>query len=74
MAVGMVIQQKTSNAAMAGSMTDDQRQQQQMMMILMPIMFGFIFYKLPSGLVLYWFVNTLLTIGEQKFIFKRHRS
>lgn len=41
---------------------------QQKMMMLMPIVFGFIFYNLPSGLVLYWFVNNLLTIFHQLFI------
>ncbi|MFA6141986.1 MAG: YidC/Oxa1 family membrane protein insertase [Candidatus Omnitrophota bacterium] len=41
-----------------------------MMLIIMPIMFGFIFYNMPSGLVLYWVVNTILTIVEQKAILK----
>jgi YidC/Oxa1 family membrane protein insertase len=38
------------------------------MMTFMPIVFGFIFYNLPSGLVLYWFVNNLLSIFHQLFI------
>lgn len=38
------------------------------MMYLMPIVFGFVFYNLPSGLVLYWLVNNLLTIFHQLFI------
>jgi len=37
-----------------------QEEQQQKMMIMMPVVFGFIFYSLPSGLVLYWTVNTAL--------------
>lgn len=41
---------------------------QQKIMYLMPIVFGFVFYNLPSGLVLYWFVNNLLTIFHQLFI------
>jgi YidC/Oxa1 family membrane protein insertase len=40
-------------------------QQQFMMKWLMPIMMTFIFYKMPSGLVLYWTVNTLLGIAQQ---------
>jgi YidC/Oxa1 family membrane protein insertase len=40
-------------------------QQQFLMKWLMPIMMTFIFYKMPSGLVLYWIVNTLLGIAQQ---------
>ena len=39
--------------------------QQRMMMILMPIMFTVMFVNFPSGLVLYWLVNNVLTIGQQ---------
>lgn len=41
------------------------QQQQKMMGTIMPLMFGLIFYKLPSGLVLYWLTNTVLMIGNQ---------
>ena len=37
-------------------------------MQFMPLMFGFLFYKMPSGLVLYWFINNSLTIIHQLFI------
>lgn len=37
-------------------------------MYLMPVIFGFVFYNLPSGLVLYWLVNNLLTIFHQLVI------
>jgi len=37
-------------------------------MYLMPIIFGFVFYNLPSGLVLYWLANNLLTIFHQLVI------
>ncbi len=39
--------------------------QQRMMMVLMPVMFTFMFINFPSGLVLYWLVNNLLTIAQQ---------
>jgi YidC/Oxa1 family membrane protein insertase len=39
--------------------------QQRMMMILMPIMFTVMFINFPSGLVLYWLVNNVLTIAQQ---------
>ncbi len=71
MIIAMVIQQKISTKSMGGAVTEEQKQQQQMMLIIMPIMFGFIFYNMPSGLVLYWVVNTILTIGEQYIIFKK---
>src|SRR3989338_497244 len=41
---------------------------QQKMMMFMPVIFGFMFYNLPSGLVLYWLVNNLLSIFHQLFI------
>jgi YidC/Oxa1 family membrane protein insertase len=56
MAIMMFFQQKFSSMPTAGS----SQEQQRLMMILFPILFGFIFYHMPSGLVLYWFINTLL--------------
>jgi len=70
MVAGMVIQQKMSSRMTGGAVTDEQKQQQKMMLIIMPIMFGFIFYNMPSGLVLYWVINTTLTIVEQSFMFR----
>jgi YidC/Oxa1 family membrane protein insertase len=61
MAVGMFIQQKSSMGKMSGSSAE----QQKMMLIVMPIMFGFIFYNMPAGLVLYWFVNSALASAYQ---------
>jgi YidC/Oxa1 family membrane protein insertase len=70
MVVLMVVQQKISTKVMGGAVTEEQKQQQKIMLIIMPIMFGFIFYNMPSGMVLYWVVNTILTIGEQSVILK----
>ncbi len=39
--------------------------QQRMMLILMPVMFTVMFINFPSGLVVYWLVNNVLTIGQQ---------
>ena len=66
----MVVQQKISSKVMGGAVTEEQKQQQKMMLIIMPVMFGFIFYNMPSGMVLYWVVNTILTIAEQAAILK----
>jgi YidC/Oxa1 family membrane protein insertase len=61
MAAGMYFQQKMSTSSSSGMSAE----QQKMMQILFPIMFAFIFYKMPSGLVLYWFVNSVLMIVYQ---------
>ncbi|MGH7404940.1 MAG: membrane protein insertase YidC [Candidatus Methylomirabilales bacterium] len=58
MGISMFIQQKMS------PMGGDPRQAQ-MMLYLMPVMFTFIFWGMPSGLVLYWLVNNVLHIGHQ---------
>ena len=71
MVVLMVFQQKVSTKVMGSAITEEQKQQQKMMLVIMPIMFGFIFYSMPSGMVLYWVVNTLLTIVEQSAVLKK---
>jgi YidC/Oxa1 family membrane protein insertase len=40
-------------------------------MLFLPIIFTFMFINFPSGLVLYWLVNNLLSIGQQYRIHKR---
>jgi len=42
--------------------------EQTQIMQFMPIIFGFLFYKMPSGLVLYWLVNNMLSIVHQTFV------
>jgi YidC/Oxa1 family membrane protein insertase len=34
-------------------------------MMIMPLVFGVMFYFFPAGLVLYWFVNNILSILQQ---------
>ncbi len=34
-------------------------------MMMMPLIFGFMFFWFPSGLVLYWVVNNVLSIAQQ---------
>ncbi|AOW15230.1 membrane protein insertase YidC [Hydrogenophaga crassostreae] len=41
------------------------------LMWLMPLMFSVMFFFFPSGLVLYWITNNILTILQQSFINKR---
>jgi YidC/Oxa1 family membrane protein insertase len=61
MAIGMFIQQKISLTSTSSNTAEQQR----MMMVIMPVMFGLIFYKMPSGLVLYWFINSTLMLLYQ---------
>lgn len=61
MGISMWVQQKMSPPA------GDPRQAQ-MMLWMMPILFTFMFWNFPSGLVLYWLVNNVLQVGQQWLI------
>ncbi|MFA6600614.1 MAG: membrane protein insertase YidC [Candidatus Omnitrophota bacterium] len=61
MIVSMVWQQKLT--PQMGGTTEQQK-----VMTFMPLIFGFAFYNMPSGLVLYWFVNNMLSIIHQTFV------
>ena len=60
MAAAMFLQQKLLSPGGAA-----QSEQQRMMMLIFPVMFGFLFYGMPSGLCLYILVSTLLYFGQQ---------
>lgn len=62
MGVSMFIQQKLNPAI--GDPT------QQKIMMMLPIVFTFLFITFPSGLVIYWTVNNILTISQQAYIYK----
>jgi len=40
-------------------------------MLWMPVVFTFMFLNFPSGLVIYWLFNNILSIGQQYYINKR---
>ena len=42
------------------------------MMLFMPLAFSVMFVFFPSGLVLYWVVNNLVSIAQQWVITKRY--
>lgn len=44
------------------------------MLYMMPLVTVFIGAKLPSGLVLYWFTTTVLTIGQQFWFLKKKKT
>jgi len=58
----MFLQQKMTSPA---GTTTAQAEQQRIMMFIFPIMFGFLFYNMPSGLCLYIVVSSLLYFGQQ---------
>lgn len=57
MGITMVIQMKMTPSTM--------EPMQQKIMMLMPVVFTFMFLTFPSGLVLYWLVNNVLSIAQQ---------
>ena len=63
MGATMFIQQKLTPSTMDPT--------QAKIFMLMPIIFTFLFLNFPSGLVLYWLVNNLLTILQQYIIHKK---
>lgn len=66
MGLGMFLQQKLTAVAMDPA--------QARMMLFMPVMFTFMFFKLPAGLVLYWCVNSLTNIAIQSVMKKQGAS
>ncbi|OON59171.1 membrane protein insertase YidC [Massilia sp. KIM] len=44
------------------------------MMLFMPLAFSVIFFFFPSGLVLYWVVNNILSIAQQWVITKKYET
>ncbi len=62
MGVSMFIQQKMTPTNMDPV--------QEKMMLMLPVVFTFMFLNFPSGLVLYWLVNNILTIAQQTYINK----
>ncbi len=62
----MFVQQR-----MSGAVSDPTQRQ---MMTLMPVMFTVMFYGFPSGLVLYWLTNNLMTMASQWGFQRIHRD
>lgn len=63
MGITMVIQQK-----MTPTSVDPM---QEKMMLFMPVVFTFLFWGFPTGLVLYWLINNVISIGQQYYINKQ---
>ncbi|MBN1595430.1 membrane protein insertase YidC [candidate division FCPU426 bacterium] len=65
MGLSMFIQQKMSSPPAA---TPEAATQQKMMLYMMPAMLTFFAFMWPSGLLLYWVVSNMLSIGQQFLI------
>ncbi|OGR82321.1 MAG: hypothetical protein A2636_01310 [Elusimicrobia bacterium RIFCSPHIGHO2_01_FULL_64_10] len=63
---GMFLQQKISGAV------GDPNQAK--IMMFMPVVFTFMFLKFPSGLVLYWLTNSVLSIASQYWYTKKNAA
>jgi YidC/Oxa1 family membrane protein insertase len=69
MGAAMFLQQKMAMS----KVTDPVQQQQQKIMMIMPLVFTYVCLQMPSGMVLYWFVNNLLGMGQQ-WLVNRHTA
>jgi YidC/Oxa1 family membrane protein insertase len=67
MGVSMLVQSKIGGSIAGPESTSTQPKA---FVYMMPIVFTFLFYKMPSGLVLYWLVNTVLSVAQQYYINK----
>ena len=66
MGIGMFFQQKMTSA------TSDPMQRK--MMYIMPIVFTFMFWGFPAGLVLYWLTNSIVSMIVQAFVLKQDKK
>lgn len=68
MGASMFLQQKLT------PMTGTNAAQMKMMMYGLPVVFTFMFLNFPSGLVLYWLVNNLLSIAQQALMLRQAKA
>jgi YidC/Oxa1 family membrane protein insertase len=66
MGITMFVQQKLNPAPMDPV--------QQKVMMALPFIFTAFFAFFPSGLVLYWITNNLLTISQQYYILRKYEK
>ena len=66
MGISMFLQQQMS--------PKPQDPMQAKMMMFLPIVMTFLFVRFPAGLVLYWFVNNMLSALQQWAIMNKHRA
>ncbi len=69
MGVSWYVSQKMTPMTMTPG--NEQMQLQMKMMQFMPIIFTVLFWGLPSGLIIYWTVSNILSIGQQIYVNRR---
>jgi YidC/Oxa1 family membrane protein insertase len=69
MGASMFLQQRMTPMSGGGN-----EAQMKMMMYGMPAIFTFMFLNFPSGLVIYWLVNNLLSIAQQAMMLRSART
>jgi YidC/Oxa1 family membrane protein insertase len=70
----MLVTTFLSSKLMQSPGTDASGNNMKMMTYLMPIMFFFILYNMPSGLLLYWTMQNIFTVAQQWYISHRRQK
>jgi len=66
----MVLSTYYQQRQMAQQASGPQQKQMQMMGRIMPVFLGFISLNIPSGVIIYWIVSNVWTIGQQQYFLK----
>ena len=69
----MLVTTFLSSKLMQSPGTDASGKNMKMMTYMMPIMFFFILYNMPSGLLLYWTMQNIFTVAQQWYINHRRQ-
>jgi len=69
----MLVTTFLSSKLMQSPSTDASGRNMKMMTYMMPIMFFFILYNMPSGLLLYWTMQNIFTVAQQWYINHRRQ-
>lgn len=70
----MARQPKKEKSATPSQQEDFAAAMNKQMLYMMPLLTAFFAYSFPSGLALYWFMTTLLTIAQQYIIFNSSKK
>jgi YidC/Oxa1 family membrane protein insertase len=73
MAVTQIISSKLMQPAGSSGGSSQQQSQMKMMTYAMPVIFLFVLYDVSSGLLLYWTMTNILSIGQQLYINHRQK-
>ena len=73
MAVTQILSSKLMQPAGSPGGSSQQQSQMKMMTYAMPVIFLFVLYDVSSGLLLYWTMTNILSIGQQLYINHRQK-